>query len=161
MRILHVEDNPFYLEAIKEALRHADDIDLEQVETLKAAKARLDDTALPPFDALFTDLSLPDGRGTDVVTALSAYGIPVVVLSGADLPETLEQATEAGADDYIVKGPIDISRIKMACRRYIKQAEAVASAVSAASSQPPFRSRSLGKEAFEALKPFISCAHVA
>ena len=161
MRILHVEDDRTYLASVRQALADMEDIDLEQVESLSAAQARLADITAPSLDALLVDLRLPDAREMEAVAALRVYGLPLVVLSATSLPETLERAAEAGADDYIVKGPIDsgqiVRRIRFACRRYEKQNEAVASAVSlAASSRAPFR-RAMGAANFEALKPFITC----
>lgn len=162
LRILHVEDDTTYLTATKLALERVEGIALEQVETLAAAQARLADTDAPAFDALLVDLRLSDAHEMEAVAALRVYGIPLIVLSATSLPESLERAAEAGADDYIVKGPVDpmliVRRVRFACRRYTKNAETLASAVSlAASSRSPFERHTLGVAAFEALKPFISC----
>lgn len=162
LRILHVEDDNIYLASLKMGLAQVEGIALEQVETLAAAQTRLADTSVPAFDALLVDLRLPDARGMEAVAALRVYGIPLVVLSATSLPESLERAAEAGADDYIVKGPIDaaliVRRVRFACRRHVKQTEAIASAVSlATSSRSPFKRESIKASTFEALKPFIAC----
>jgi DNA-binding response OmpR family regulator len=162
LRILHVEDDPIYLASVKTALTQVEGVELEQADTLGAAQARLADTCAPAFDALLVDLRLPDARGMEAVAALRVYGIPLVVLSATSVPENLERAAEAGADDYLVKGQFDagqlVRRVRFACRRYEKQAEAMASAVSlASSSKSPFERRTFTEDAFEALKPFISC----
>ncbi len=166
LRILHVEDDRSYLASVRAALAAAEGVTLEQVETLAAAQERLRDTCAPGFDALLVDLRLPDARDMEAVAALRVYGIPLVVLSATSLPESLERAAEAGADDYLVKGLFDggqlIRRVRFACRRYEKQAEAMASAVNlATSTRSLFGRRAFTEDAFEALKPFISCARVA
>ncbi len=162
LHLLHVEDDRTYLAALRTALKSTQGVTLEQVDTLAAAQERLANPTAPAIDALLVDLRLPDARDMEAVAALRVYGIPLVVLSATSLPESLERAAEAGADDYLVKGLFDASqlvrRVRFACRRYEKQNELVASAVSAASSRMSFSTRSLGKEAFEALKPFISCS---
>ncbi len=166
LRILHVEDDPTYLASVRSTLRDIEGVALEQVETLAAAQERLACITSPALDVLLVDLRLPDARDMEAVAALRVYGIPLVVLSATSLPESLERAAEAGADDYLVKGLFDggqlLRRVRFACRRYEKQVEAVASAVSlAASSRSSFGRRGFSKDAFEALKPFISCAQVA
>jgi DNA-binding response OmpR family regulator len=166
LRILHVEDDRAYLGTVRAALAAQEDIVLEQVETLAAAQERLADPNGAAFDVLLVDLRLPDAREMEAVAALRVYGIPLVVLSAVSLPETLERAAEAGADDYLVKGLFDggqlIRRVRFACRRHAKQMETMASAVNlATSSRSPFSRRGFAEDAFEALKPFISCGRVA
>ncbi len=166
LRILHVEDDPTYLASVRQTLRDIEGVTLEQVGTLAAAQARLCDISGPALDVLLVDLRLPDAREMEAVAALRVYDIPLVVLSATSLPESLERAAEAGADDYLVKGLFDggqlIRRVRFACRRHIKQAEAMASAVNlATSSRYPVERRAFTQDAFEALKPFISCARVA
>ncbi len=158
LHILHVEDDPTYRRALWTALKSIPDVTIEQVGTVAAAQTRLSSTTAPAFDVLLVDLRLPDAREMEAVAALRVYGIPLVVLSATSVPENLERAAEAGADDYLVKGLFDaaqlVRRVRFACRRYVKQSEALASA---ATSSRAFGTRSLGKEAFEALKPFITC----
>lgn len=166
LRVLHVEDDKTYLASLRTALERTEGIVLEQVETLAAAQERLADTTAPAFDALLVDLRLPDAREMEAVAALRVYGLPLVVLSATSLPESLERAAEAGADDYIVKGPIDVAlivrRVRFACRRYAKQAEITASAVNlAASSRSPFKRQPMKASTFEALKPFIACGTIS
>lgn len=161
LHILHVEDDRTYLASVKAALAAVEGITVEQVESLGGAQSRLADPTAPSLDALLLDLELPDARDMEAIAALRVYGVPIVVLSATSLPESLERAAEAGADDYIVKGPIDaaliVRRVRFACRRYIKQAETLANAVNLANStRSPFK-RSMSSDVFETLKPFISC----
>jgi DNA-binding response OmpR family regulator len=63
-----------------------------------------------------------DGREVlrRVRSAVLTAGLPVIVLTGSEAPETEVQLMEEGADDYILK-PIDpprfVARIKAALRR--------------------------------------------
>ena len=59
-------------------------------------------------DLMLLDLGLPHVDGLDLLGALTGEacfsGIPVVVYSGQDEPETVREARRRGACDYIVKG---------------------------------------------------------
>ncbi len=148
LRILHVEDDRTYLATLRTAL--AGKVMLEQVETLAAARERLADTTAPTFDVLLVDLRLPDAHDMEAVIALRVYGIPLVVLSATSLPESLERAAEAGAEDYLVKGPVDadliMRRVRFVCKRFRQVIE---------TNRP--KRRTLDPHVFEMLKPFITC----
>lgn len=58
------------------------------------------------FDALLLDWMLPDGTGGQVLSWLRqslGWKIAVLVLTSVDNENTVVQALEAGADDYLVK----------------------------------------------------------
>ena len=63
----------------------------------------------PPFDVVLLDLFLPDSRGLDTVQQVvaAAPGLPIVVLTGLDDHDLANQAMQAGAQDYLVKGQSD------------------------------------------------------
>lgn len=73
------------------------------VSTLGDALARLREE---PFDVVLTDLRLSDSDGLSTVKTLlaRAANVPVVVVSGNDNEELAEQAVQAGAQDYLIKG---------------------------------------------------------
>ena len=62
-----------------------------------------------PFDAVLTDLGLPDGSGIDVGRAL-APDMPVVALSGYGREQDLRRSAEAGFAAHLVKpaDPADV-----------------------------------------------------
>ncbi len=164
LRILHVEDDEHDLALTRAILEQDKSVTVEQVHTLAAAQERLADGRAPEIDVILVDLRLPDTHDTETVAALRGHNIPLVVMSGALPADTLERAAEAGADGYIIKRPMGseemVGRIRFACKRHVKQAEAMASAVNlATSSRSPFK-RGFAGDAFEALKPFISCGRV-
>ncbi len=58
-----------------------------------------------PFDALLTELALPDMTGRDLCRRLreSALQLPILVLSSCSDLQDIVGALDAGADDYLVK----------------------------------------------------------
>jgi DNA-binding NarL/FixJ family response regulator len=76
-----------------------------------------------PFDALVSDLTLPDARGLEAVTLLQkqAGRVPVVVLTGLDDQELALEAVRQGAQDYLVKGQFDGDMLLRAVRYAIER----------------------------------------
>lgn len=61
------------------------------------------------FDVILLDLSLPDGQGLPLVTAVreAAPQTPIVVMSGQRDDAVAVQIVQAGVQDYWVKGHVD------------------------------------------------------
>jgi DNA-binding response OmpR family regulator len=60
------------------------------------------------FDMLLIDWMLPDGTGADLLQWARGnlgWDTPILVLTARDDEETVVQALQAGADDYVVKPP--------------------------------------------------------
>jgi CheY-like chemotaxis protein len=62
--------------------------------------------------AIISDVSMPDGDGFDVLTAISDSGhdIPVIVVSGHAEPTVKRKAIAAGAAAYLLK-PITVPQL--------------------------------------------------
>jgi diguanylate cyclase (GGDEF)-like protein/PAS domain S-box-containing protein len=75
--------------------------------SIAEATAMLTDEA---FDCILLDLGLPDAQGLTGLLNLTAAsrGTATVVLTGTDSDELAIQAVAAGAQDYLVKGRIDV-----------------------------------------------------
>jgi two-component system, cell cycle response regulator DivK len=75
-----------------------------------------------PPDLVLLDLGLPDLNGTEVLRRLKAdpatQQIPVVALTGHDLPEERAAALAAGCADYLVK-PVDTRALLEALPGYM------------------------------------------
>lgn len=104
-RVLLVEDNEdaavalaMCLEAYGYVVEHA----ASCAAALLAAKER-------SFDAVLTDLGLPDGSGIDVGRALSSH-LPVLALSGYGREQDLLRSAEAGFVAHLVK-PADPAEV--------------------------------------------------
>jgi DNA-binding response OmpR family regulator len=60
------------------------------------------------FDLLLIDWMLPDGTGADLIQWARdnlGWELPVIVVTARDDEETVVNALQAGADDYVVKPP--------------------------------------------------------
>jgi signal transduction histidine kinase len=77
------------------------------------------------FDVVLLDLSLPDSIGIDTLKEYRAAvsDIPVVILTGLDNEDLALQAMAEGAQDYIVKDDMTISRLERAIRYAIERGE--------------------------------------
>src|SRR5688572_28767189 len=106
IRILLVEDETDYAQAVRELLSPATTFHLTYAKSYQDAIAAL---AKDAFDHVLLDLMLSDNSGLKTFTDLSAAApnVPVIVITGlAD--ETLAlQAMREGAQDYLVKGQLD------------------------------------------------------
>lgn len=100
MKVLIVEDEVAYVEALKIAL-DAEGIDtvaaLDGREAIKAARA-------DRYDAVLLDLMLPSVGGLDVLRSIRETSqVPVIVVSAKDSEADVVSALELGADDYLTK----------------------------------------------------------
>jgi PAS domain S-box-containing protein len=77
------------------------------------------------FDAVLSDLSLPDAFGLDVITQIHrlAPDLPIVVLTGLDDETVGLEAMRRGAQDYLVKGRIDYSLLSRSIRYAIERSQ--------------------------------------
>ncbi|MBQ7308612.1 MAG: response regulator transcription factor [Clostridia bacterium] len=69
-------------------------------DTLAAAKKYI---SVKNFDAIVTDVILPDGTGLDIFKCFSEASPPILVLSSLGNDEHILEGLESGAVDYIVK----------------------------------------------------------
>ena len=117
-RILLVEDDRSIVENLKEFLKKEG----FEVDVAMRQSEALDKTAQTAYDLLLLDISLPDGNGYAVCTAVKAhFDIPVIFLTASGDEFSVVAGFDLGADDYIAKPfrPRElISRIKNVLRRY-------------------------------------------
>lgn len=101
IRVLVVDDDPLVAEATKRAL-HSYGYD---ASTATTAREALQVLAQQPVHLCLTDLQLPDFSGPLFVRHLSQHfpDIPVVVMTGEGSLDTLYDALNYGACDYITK----------------------------------------------------------
>ena len=117
MRVLVVEDEPAYVDALSVALER------EGFEVSAAMDGR---AGLMSFlegapDIVLLDLMLPEMSGLDVLRRIrTEANTPVIVLSAKDAESDIVAALELGADDYLAK-PYSIrellARVHAALRR--------------------------------------------
>lgn len=111
IRVLLVEDNALDADVIREAIAEAKDsrFVLERVDCLSGALERL---ARGGIDLVLADLGLPDSDGLETVAKILARtgGAPIIVLTASDDENLAVQALQQGAQDYLVKGYIQVYR---------------------------------------------------
>ncbi len=110
-RVLLLEDNEADADLIRKYLKESPEpLDVVLVERLSAAMERL---AKEKFDAMISDLHLPDSQGLDTFLAVHARfpELPIVVLTGLNDQGVALRALRQGAQDYIVKGAADATRV--------------------------------------------------
>jgi CheY-like chemotaxis protein len=70
------------------------------------------------FDALVSDVNLPDGTGFDVLSGAARRPAVAVIASGSDGPEDRQRAREVGFAAHLVK-PIDIDKLAATLHRLL------------------------------------------
>jgi DNA-binding response OmpR family regulator len=154
MRLLYIEDSVEVCQLARTVLGE-NGITVDCVETLAEARERLSSPTAPVYDILLVDLILPDARDVEAVEALAPYRIPMIVVSGETEPATLRAAARAGADDFLTKPGLAsstlLNRVYFVHSRHVARREAMVNM------RRNGRKRLHG-DAFEAIKPFISCS---
>lgn len=110
--ILLIEDDPQDAEIIEVFLRDAGmEGRILVASRLEEALALLDKATV---DLVLLDLGLPGTSGIDTFRAFkaSAPDLPIVVLSGLRDEEVSIRAVHEGAQDYLVKGSIDVDILR-------------------------------------------------
>lgn len=120
MRIGLLEDDTSQIELISLWADEAGD-QLQSYTTGKSFRAAMSDEQ---FDLLVLDWHLPDTTGIEELDWLrgeKASNTPVIFITSRDSEESVVEALEHGADDYMVKPvkkDITLARIKALRRRY-------------------------------------------
>jgi len=118
--VLLVEDNDFIRNMYQLKLAKAD---LTVVEAVDGQMA-LDKIAEHKPDVVLLDLMMPNVSGIDVLKNLKKQGIipslPVIVLTNVMDPQTIEEAKQLGARDYIVKTDLTPSQVVEKLQPFLK-----------------------------------------
>src|SRR5690348_12933693 len=106
-----------------------------RVTSARTGREALEAASSGHFDAILSDIYMPDGGGLDLVESLRAVdtGIPIVLMTAQGSLKVAVEAVERGATDFIGK-PFEISAVVALLKRYMearREAEA-----SAAASEP-------------------------
>ena len=103
-RLLLIEDNPGDVDLARELLASTPDVPLRLEVAVSLAEAqRLLGSAV--FEAIVTDLYLPDAQGLDTLRRLRAMagGLPIVVLTSQADEGLRQRAMAAGAEEVFTK----------------------------------------------------------
>ncbi|HMJ06999.1 MAG TPA: PAS domain S-box protein [Chthoniobacterales bacterium] len=108
LRILLVEDHRDTRRALERLLKHFG----YEVATASTVKEALDTFRAQPFDAILSDIGLPDGTGYDVIAeAKRTREVKGVALTGYGMAEDVRRSKEAGFDFHITK-PVDAAELR-------------------------------------------------
>jgi DNA-binding response OmpR family regulator len=118
INVLLVEDDPEQAHLLREMLNigQVTPLKVEHADCLSTALTRL---AQVDIDVILLDLSLPDSWGCDTFTKVhvQAPDVPIVVLSGLSAENPTIRAVQEGAQDYLVKGQVDVKLLMRAIHR--------------------------------------------
>ena len=125
MKILVVEDSSSmrnYLTTMIEGGTESYDLDIVEAESgFEALKTLPHHT----FDAILTDINMPDINGLELVSFLKNHpvysAIPIMVISTESSEEDRRRAAALGAEEYLVK-PFQSSELVEKLRRLLRVA---------------------------------------
>ncbi len=116
MRVLLVEDHEDTRQALERLLRRWG----YEVESACCVKEGLEKGRAGNFDLLLSDLGLPDGTGSELMSALRAErGLPGIAMSGFGMEEDLRRSAEAGFHEHLTK-PVAPTRLREAMERALR-----------------------------------------
>src|SRR5437660_12566800 len=124
MKILLVEDSASMRSYLSNIIENGTDDDVEIVEAANGFEAL---KTLPhhKFDAILTDINMPDINGLELVSFLKNHpvyrSIPIMVISTESSDEDRRRAAALGAEEYLVK-PFQTGDLIEKLRRLLKVA---------------------------------------
>ncbi len=118
MKILVAEDEPLMLMAIEAKLKN------EGFEVMGAADGREALKILENFlpDIIVTDILMPYTSGLELISIVKSNAnkkIPIIVLSGLGQENTVMEAFQLGADDFLTK-PFNPTELAVRIKRLLK-----------------------------------------
>jgi two-component system, OmpR family, KDP operon response regulator KdpE len=126
-QLLVVEDDERIRSALIRALRERG----HAVSSAGTALAGLKQAVEERPDLVVLDLGLPDLDGRELLRMLRAVSaVPVIVATARDDDESVVQALDAGADDYVLK-PFQAGQLEARIRAVLRRAAGVADAAMA------------------------------
>jgi len=91
-----------------------------RVTSARTGREALDAAAAQQFDAILSDVYMPDGGGLELVEALRAASpnLPIILMTAQGSLQTAVDAVARGASDFIGK-PFEISAVVALLRRFV------------------------------------------
>ncbi len=91
------------------------------VSTACTGNEALEATLTTAFDAVVSDIRMPDGSGLDIVRELRRFNpnVPIILITAQGSVELAVQAVEEGATDFIAK-PFEVAAIAALLRRHLQ-----------------------------------------
>ncbi len=118
LRLLLVEDHQSTLDVLERLLTRAG----HSVTTAMSLASARKLAGSESFDAVISDLGLPDGTGYELMETLrAAHGLRGIALSGYGMDDDLRRSEEAGFSAHLTK-PIDFAQLERALNDLMAQA---------------------------------------
>ena len=122
INILYIEDNPDDVAILEEMLDEGCHLpcSLTHAARLAAGLKRLGQGGV---DIILLDLSLPDSHGFNTFLEVKKRerDLPIIVMTGLDDEAMAMKAVQEGAQDYLVKGQVDVNLLVRAIRYAIER----------------------------------------
>ena len=100
--VLLVDDDPAFLEAIRESLALTEEFILD---CALSAEQALEKLSLSRYDVIVSDYSMPDMDGVDLLIQIRTFSnIPFILFTGKDDENVVIDAINSGVDFYLKKG---------------------------------------------------------
>ena len=117
MKILVAEDEPLMLMAIEAKLKN----DGFEVIGVSDGQEALKALEIDSPDLIITDILMPYTSGLELIGIVRANRkkIPIIVLSGLGQEDTVMEAFQLGADDFITK-PFNPTELSVRVKRLLK-----------------------------------------
>jgi len=109
INILLIEDQNAVADLISSMLKKSKEAVFEIKKSANLSEG-LECLSRESIDTVLLDLTLPDSTGISTVERVHSQkaDVPIIVLTGIDDEEMAMQAVRVGAQDYIVKGEVDV-----------------------------------------------------
>ena len=118
LRILLVDDHQDTCIALERLLVRRGHL----VAAAHTVRSAMEAAARNSFDLLISDIALPDGTGTELMTYLRAIaGIPGIAISGFGMNGDIEKSIDAGFAEHLVK-PVKMENLEAAIDRVMAAA---------------------------------------
>src|SRR5438105_1660282 len=118
LRILLVDDHQDTCVALERLLVRRGHL----VAAAHNVRSAMETAARNSFDLLISDIALPDGTGTELMTYLHAISrIPGIAISGFGMSGDIEKSIEAGLAEHLVK-PVKMENLEAAIDRVMATA---------------------------------------
>ena len=117
MKILIAEDEPLMLMAIEGKLKNEGFDVIATRDGQEALKFLEKDTV----DLIITDILMPYTSGLELISIVKSTGskTPIIVLSGLGQEDTVMEAFQLGADDFLTK-PFNPTELSVRVKRLLK-----------------------------------------
>ncbi|HSV42506.1 MAG TPA: response regulator, partial [Methanomassiliicoccales archaeon] len=104
IRVAYIDDEPVLLDVVKEFLEMDQGV---LVETFESPKNALEVLKARHYDAIISDLQMPDMDGLEFLHRVRTGGdqIPFIIFTGKGREEVAMEALNRGANFYLQKGP--------------------------------------------------------